>query len=98
MSQVTVRMSEVIRTFKALIHKRFCKPLNSNNNVFTFIYLLIEILCLCLFVSQHQHSIAGLGTPETLGFHPSYQNVPTWGDGSISKVFAGQAVGSELNI
>lgn len=33
-----------------------------------------------------------------MGFPPSYQNVPTRGDGSVSKVFAAQAVGSELNI
>lgn len=97
MSQVTVRMREVIRTFKAKICKRFCKPLNSNNNdVFTLIYLLMKIPCLHLFVTQH--SITGLGTPGTLGFPASYQNLPTWGDGSISKVFSGQAVGSELNI
>lgn len=65
MSQVAVRMREVIRTFKALIRKRFCKPLNSNNkplnsnnnDVFPLICLLIEILCLRLFVTQH--SIAG---------------------------------------
>lgn len=60
MSQVTVRMRKVICTFKALIHKRLCKPLNSNNNVFTLIYLLIEIPCLRLFVTQHSMLVWGL--------------------------------------
>lgn len=50
MYQVTVRMRKIIRTFKALICKRFYKLLNSNSNdVSALILLWIEILCLqCL--------------------------------------------------
>lgn len=79
----------VIRTFKALISKRFCKTLNSySNDALTLILLMIKTLCLHLFGTQHSIAVLGLLKPWILP--PSYQNVPIWGDGLISKVHAGQ--------